>query len=378
MSGRHRRLRGRPPDSSKLIDLVRESDLSEEQPGSSGGAPGWDELWPRRRDAAPAQRAVSASPVGGGIPASVAPETGETGETAQPFDLELADIPKVMDTGHADLGARTTSELEEQLSSFMRETLEIEAGRTQVVRQVQADVQALRTEMLAAAAERVRTADRLCQDEGVAEAALETRLRWELHSLVASEMATLRLGEDDRRAFTERTERIEAHLATLAGDLAQLRTEVAAMGTIELREQMDRLSVSVEAQGAETATRADLVALENLVGNELRAVQSEVHSRLAMLDAVVNAVDAATAHLNRGLAEDLTGVAKRAASTALSPVGTNLRAVHDEVAATQRSISELRRRVRTLLPVAPPTIDSLTSIRANPGTPSSPGKGAAS
>ena len=230
---------------------------------------------------------------------------------------------------------------------------------------LEANVQALRTDMLAA----------LRQRKVAWEAALETRLRSDLNALVASEMATLRLGDDDRRTFAERSERIQAHVTQLAGELAQLREQLLAMGTVELREEVDRLSLSVNAERAETATRADLVALEDHVGNELRAIQSDVQSRLAMLDAVVNAVDDAAANLDARLVERLTGVAKKAASTALAPVRSDLRAVHDEVAATQRSIRELRRRVRAFLPPAAPATGSVASKRAASRTLSSLGKG---
>lgn len=309
--------------------------MSEERNAPRPSAPGWDELWPLRRHPGPAYNGVSATRAGGGIPESAVPDTAEPTETDRRADSKLADLSKVMEGRHAELVARTMSELdamrasmeaaaravEERVSDDLQRVDEvlraaarsttlgaIEAGSVQLIRQLEADVQALRTEMLAAAARR---------------------------QLVTTE-------------------------------------------TIELRQEMDRLSALVEAHRAETATRTDLVALEDRVDNELGAVQSEVHSRLATLDAVVNAVDAAAATLDTRLEERLTGVANVAATTSLAPVRSDLRAVHDEVAATQRSIRELRRRVRTFLPRASPATGSPAQRRASSRRPSSRGNDEAS
>ena len=414
-----------------------ESELADERQGPREPRPAWDALWPPRRDREPERHATPASGVAAATPVSM---TGDASDVDGRFDVRLADLSKVMETRHAELVRRTASELdairesieaalgatekrlaehlqrveagaapaadlaalrsrvddalqtvlstptdddrlgalEERLFSSMRETLRgIEERSAQLVGQLEADVKALRTDLGAAVAEQVEARADALEREAAREGALETRLRAELQTVVGSEVATLRNLDETRHALTERVDRVETQVATVSGELAQLRSQLVETWAGEIREDVDRLSQAVAAHRAETATRADLVALEDRVTEELASAQSEMQSRLTMLDAVVHAVDAAAASLDTGLVERMTGMATVAASSALAPVRSDLRAVHDEVAATQKSIRELRRRIRTALPPSAPAGGPLPiSNRAGPKRTATPRKGA--
>ncbi|MDQ3897138.1 MAG: hypothetical protein M3326_07825 [Actinomycetota bacterium] len=351
---------------------------------------------------------------------SVAPPLSAPGDPAQPldvegrFDLRLAGLARVMEARHAELVARTTSQLdavkasmdaalsavekrmaehvqrvervaasaaardrhidalEERLSASIRDALRQMEARSD---QLDGEAEALRTDLLAAMADQVEVrGEELHQREVARELALESRLRSELDASVASQLDGRRTTEETLHALSERIDGADAQLARITGELARIQTQLAAMQDGEVREDMDRLSNSLEAHRAETATRSDLVALEDRVAKELASTQSDVHARLTTLDAVVAAVDAAAANLDTRLVERLTGVA----STALAPVRSDLRAVHDEVAATQKSVRELRRRMQTLLP--PPAAvgaEPPPSKRAGPRKAESPGQGPA-
>ena len=384
-----------------------ESELADERHGPREARPAWDDLWPPRRDREPERHAPPASGV---ATATTVSTTGDASDVDGRFDPRLADLSRALEARHAELVTRTTSELdairrsieaalggtekrlaehlrqvevgaapaadlaalrsrvddalrtvvslptdgdrlgalEERLSSSIRETLRgIEERSAQLVRQLEADVNALRTDLRSTVVQVDARADAL-EREAARQHALETRLRTELEVVVGSEVATLRNGDETRHALTERVDRIETQVAAVTGELARLRTRLADTRNGDVREDMDQLSKAVAAHRAETATRTDLVALEDRVAGELASARSDVHFRLRMLDAVVHAVDAA-ASLDTGLVERMTGMANVATSTALAPVRSDLRAVHDEVAATQESIRELRRRIRTSL-----------------------------
>ena len=402
---------GRKPlsRSSTVSELASEPDVAAEGRGPRGKPPAWDELWPPRRDRGPE---VGDTPV---LRQATPTGTGDAGDVEGGVDLTLGGLTTLMETRHTELVAQTMSALdairasteaalgaiekrmadhlqrveagaagaadlaalrlhvddtlqsvvsaatdessldalEERLSSSIRETRgEIEGRSAELVRRLEVDVKALRTDLLAAVAEHVDARAGALEREVARERALETRLRSELEAIVGSELAALRLADDAGNAMTERIDRVETQVARLSGELGGLRTQLAethAAEVAEVRDDMDRLSKSMEGHRAETATRTDLVALEDRVAKDLVSAQSEVDSRMTRLDAVVDAVDAAAASLDTRFVERLTGMADVAASTAVAPVRNDLRAVHDEVAATQRSIRELRRRVRASL-----------------------------
>ena len=356
-----------------------ESEVADGQRGPRREPPAWDELWPPRQDAGPEGHDRSASRVPPVPPGSTPPDTGEPRRIEGRVDLKLAALARVMETRHSELAARVTADLhamkasmeaalnasEERLSASIRAGLRAVEARSA---QLEHDAEALRTDLLAAVAEQVEARSEALHDRQVAgESAFETRIRSGLDAIVESDLTARRAGEDARRALTERVDGVDTQVAALAGELAGIGAQVAALQAGEVRDDVDRLSKAMDAHRAETATRADLVALEDRVGKELAGAQSEVNSRLTTLDAVVAAVDAAAASLDEGLVERLTGVASVAASTALAPVRSDLCAVHDEVAATQKSIQELRRRVQTLLPPAARIGAGLpTSKRADP------------
>ncbi|MDQ4069362.1 MAG: hypothetical protein M3203_07820 [Actinomycetota bacterium] len=299
-----------------------------------------------------------------------------------------------------------TSALAASIDVLRSEVVEAAAETARLVREVEADLKALRSEVLTAVADQVEARTEALERDVAREAALETRLRRDLDDLVSTELANVREGNDEQHPLTERIDRVDSQVGALAGELAALRlqlssteaklderlvplaeqlsetsstrealvssaranaAELAAL-RIELRDEMTRLSDSLDVQRAETASRVELTAfekeLEERVAEELTSARSQLDARLVTLDAVVDAVDAAAASLEAGLEERLTGVANVAASSALAPVRSDLRSVHAEVAATQRSIRELRRRVRTSLPPQVPSVEDKAASAA--------------
>ena len=329
-----------------------ESELADERQEPQEPRRAWDELWPPRRDREPERDATPAS--AGVAAATPVSTTGVASDVDGRFDLRLAELSKVMETRHAELVTRTASKLD-----AIRRSIEAALGatekrlaehlqRVEVAAAPAADVAALRSRVDDA----LRTVVRMPTDDGRL-GALEERL-------LSSMRETLR-GVEERSAQLVR--QLEADVKALRTDLRAavaeqvearadaLEREVAREGEFgDVREDLDRLSQAVAAHRAETVPRADLVALEHRVAKEFASAWSEVHSRLTMLDELVHAVDAAAESLNTGLVERMTGMADVAASTALGPVHSDLRSVHDEVAVTQEGIRELRRRIRTSLP----------------------------
>lgn len=279
--------------------------------------------------------------------------TGVASDVDGHFDLRLADLSKVMEMRHAELVTRTTSELDAIRGSLEAALGATEKRLTEHLQRVEvgaapaADLAALTSQVDDA----LQTVLSIPTDDGRL-GALEERLfssiRETLREIEERSAQLVRQLEADVKALrTDFRAAVAEEFETRAN---VLQREVAREGALgDLREDLDRLSEAVAAHRAETVTRADLVALEDRVANELASARSEVHSRLTMLDEVVHAVDAA-ASLDTGLVERMTGMANVAASTALGPVHSDLRAVHDEVAATQEGIRELRRRIRTSLP----------------------------
>ena len=248
----------------------------------------------------------------------------------------------------------------------------------QRLREVEANLEAVRSELAAAVADQAQARAEDLERDVARHAALEIRLRADLHDIVGADLATRRLGGDDYDALAERLDRVDGRMEALTGELAQPRSRLTsteatsdALGFSakadaetftalrrEVGESLSRLSGSLETHRAETVSRADLATLEEKldgrVAEELTSGRSQLDARLTKLDAVVDAVDEAAASLRTSLEERLTGAANVAASTALAPMRSDLRSVHAQVAATQKSIRELRRRIRMSVP-PPPT-----------------------
>lgn len=315
--------------------------------------------------------------------------------------------PSVRPSGPPAREPRSTADVndarqvEGRLNSKIAELLkEIKAGQADVVSRTRSELDAARASMETALAEYLASAEsRLAQHE----ARIEQRLAGVVERLSEAVSGITRAAEDVRhfaseREFREDTKALAASIEVVRSEVAEateargeLVKEVeadleagnretrsigaaltapaqaniatfAALGG-ELRDDMARLSKSREVHRADTATTADLAALEeqleDRVAGQLALAQSQLDSKLMVLDAVVAAVDAAAATLETGLMERLTGVANMAATSALAPVRSDLRSVHAEVAAAQRSIRELRRRVPRFLP--PPARDGVAT-----------------
>jgi len=306
-------------------------------------APGWEALWPPRRDAVPHGR----RPV-----VHQATDADDVNGVDARADGELARVSALVETVHADLAGRTASdyeavrasmrsglaELEDRLLSSVGDRLrEIEAHHARVVRELWADVEGLRAELAAAIAQQLEARADAWERDVTRAQAVETRLRSELQDILASGLAALGGSEHAPLALSERLDRV-------TDEVAQLRSQLVA---------------------------AD-AKLDDRLAEDLASARAEVDAGLSELDAVVDAVDDDAARPDARLAQLEPGAADVEATTGPAPVGSDLRSVHDEVAATQRSISELRRRMRTLLgapaPDAPGLPPSGRATSRNPPT----------